>query len=202
MQKRSKSMIKWLIVFGIALLLSGLLGESKTAFYVSSELESDATSGEAGAPEKQLSYECKWQLPAVISHVVFAILLTLGIWLCTVIYANSKQTKELRRSCDSLSESLMRLETGTRKQLEELKKSFSELRFETLKQEGKFRFTKDMPLTEALAVHPDVAKVLFTRGLACISCPSAAMETIEQAAQVHGMDPQSILDELNKLLDS
>jgi len=201
MQKRTKSAIKWLIIFGIVLLLSVLFGESKTTFHVSSVLGSDATSGGAGAPEKQVSYEFKWQLPAALSHLSSAILLTVGIWLCTVIYRNSKQTKELRRSCDSLSESLMRLETGTRKQLEELKKSFSELRFETLKQEGKFKFTKDMPLTEALAVHPDVAKVLFKLGMACISCPSAAVETIEQAAQVHGMDAQPILDDLNKLLE-
>ncbi|MBN2209003.1 MAG: DUF1858 domain-containing protein [Candidatus Coatesbacteria bacterium] len=58
-----------------------------------------------------------------------------------------------------------------------------------------------MPLTEALAVHPDVAKTLFMRGLACISCPTAAAETIEQAAQVHGMEVQPILDDLNKLLE-
>jgi len=202
MHKKWKSTIKWLIIFGVILLLSILFGESKTTFRLDSQIGSDTASSGAGALDKQVTHQLRWQLPAAISHVVFAILLTLGIWLCTVIYRNSKQTKELRRSCDRLSESLMRLETGTREQFEELKKSFSELRFETLKQEGKFQFTKDMQLTDALAVHPDVAKVLFTRGLACVSCPSAAGETIERAAQVHGMDVQPILDDLNKLLES
>ena len=143
-----------------------------------------------GRPVSPLSYQLTW-----------AIVATIGVWLCTVIYRNSKRAKELRSSCDGLSSSFTRLETSTRKELEELKKSVTELRFESLKKEGKFRFTKDMPLTEALAVHPDVAKTLFTRGLACISCPTAAVETIEQAAQVHGMDVQPILDDLNKLLE-
>jgi len=201
MQRRSKSAIRWLVIFGIVLLLSILLGEGKTTFRVSSRLESNATSGETGAPEKQVSYECEWQLPAAISRVVFAILVTLSIWLCSVIYRNSKNAKELRRSCDNLRDSLMRHEREVRKEIGELKASVANLTFESLKRDGKFRFTKDMPLTEALAVHPDVAKVLFKLGMACISCPSAAVETIEQAAQVHGMDAQPILDDLNKLLE-
>ena len=135
-------------------------------------------------------------------QLIWAILATLGIWLSSVIYRNSKQAKELRRSCNNLSDSFMRLEQEVQKELRELKASVANLTFDSLKKEGKFRFTKDTPLTEALAVHPDVAKVLFTRGLACVSCPSAAGETIERAAQVHGMNVQPILDDLNKLLES
>lgn len=200
MSKKTTSVIKLLIVFGIALLLSVLLSESKTSVKVTSQYTASAEPGSMSVVEKEVDHWYVWQLAPPLSHLFFAFFVTMALWLCTVIYKNNKETKGLRRSFDSLSESLMRHETTTHKQIEDIRKSVSELRFESMKLEGKFRFTKDMPLTEAIAVHPDVAKVLFGHGLACVSCPSAAGETLEQAALVHGLDVQPILDDLNKLL--
>ena len=34
----------------------------------------------------------------------------------------------------------------------------------------------------------------------CLGCPSSQMETIEQAAMVHGIEPQSLVDEINDFL--
>ncbi len=178
MQQKSKSAIRWLIIAAMLFLIIRFSVRPHITVLF-------------GTAVSSISYQLIW-----------AILATIGIWLCSIIYRNNKLSKELRRSCDNLSDSLMRHEQEVQKELRELKASVANLTFESLKKEGKFRFTKDMPLTEALAVHPDVAKVLFTRGLACVSCPSAAVETIEQAAQVHGMDVQPLLDDLNKLLES
>jgi hybrid cluster-associated redox disulfide protein len=202
MQKRSKSAIKWLVVFGIILLLLVMFAGTTARFHLESKRAPDSSSIKAGESEKQLTVNYRWDLPTLWGHVFTALLLTLAIWLCSVIYRNSKHAKELRRSCDNLSSTFMRHEQEFLKELGELKASVASLKFESLKRGGKFRFTKDMPLTEALAVHPDVARVLFTRGFACVSCPSAANETLEQAAQVHGMDVQPILDDLNELLKS
>lgn len=177
MQRRSKLAIKWLVITAI--------------LFVFTQFALPQIRGLFGR-----------QISPLLGHLTWAILATISIWLCSVIYRNSKQAKELRRSCDNLRDSLMRHEREFLKEIGELKTSITGLKFDNLKRDGKFRFTKDMPLTEALAVHPDVAKVLFSLGMACISCPSAAVETIEQAAQVHGMDAQPILDDLNKLLES
>ncbi|MDD6734007.1 MAG: DUF1858 domain-containing protein [Lachnospiraceae bacterium] len=60
-------------------------------------------------------------------------------------------------------------------------------------------FTKDMTIGEMLRMNPEVAPVLMSAGMHCVGCPSAQGETLEEAAMVHGMDIDSLLDELNKL---
>ena len=35
-------------------------------------------------------------------------------------------------------------------------------------------------------------------GMGCIGCPSSQMETLEQAAMVHGLDVEDILKALNE----
>jgi hybrid cluster-associated redox disulfide protein len=35
-------------------------------------------------------------------------------------------------------------------------------------------------------------------GMGCVGCPSAQMETLEEAAAVHGMNLDNLLAELNK----
>ena len=46
--------------------------------------------------------------------------------------------------------------------------------------------------------HIDViAEILFGIGMHCLGCPSSQMETVEQAAMVHGIDPQALIDRLN-----
>ncbi len=178
MQNRAKSSIGWILIATVFFLLIRLVVRPGVTVIFGKSLS-------------PLTYQLIW-----------AALATLGIWLCTVLYRNISHIKELSSSMDSFRDSLMRQEHETQAALRELKESLSQLRFDRLKREGNFRFTKDMPLTEALAVHPDVPKLLFGHGLACISCPSAALETIGQAVEVHGMDVEPILEDLNKLLEN
>ncbi len=60
------------------------------------------------------------------------------------------------------------------------------------------KITKDMTIGQALQVSQDIIPVLFEIGMHCIGCPSAQMETLEEAAMVHGID----VDELMAKLDA
>lgn len=54
----------------------------------------------------------------------------------------------------------------------------------------------DMPMGELVLKHPQLVEVLTSLGMHCIGCPSSHMETLEEAAMVHGLD----LNEVEKLL--
>lgn len=58
--------------------------------------------------------------------------------------------------------------------------------------------TKDMTIRETLMAKPEAAEILMSFGMGCIGCPSAQMETLEEAAAVHGMNLDNLLAELNK----
>ena len=60
--------------------------------------------------------------------------------------------------------------------------------------------TKDMIIADILAVDPGNAAILMAAGMHCIGCPSSQMETIEQAAMVHGLEPQALVDQINTFL--
>lgn len=60
-------------------------------------------------------------------------------------------------------------------------------------------FTKDMTIGEALRVNPNIAPVLLDIGMHCLGCPSAQGESLEEAAMVHGIDPDELLASLNAI---
>ena len=56
---------------------------------------------------------------------------------------------------------------------------------------------KDMTIAEALKIKPGIAPILMSKGMHCLGCSIAHGETIEQAAQVHGLNSDELLKELN-----
>ena len=62
--------------------------------------------------------------------------------------------------------------------------------------------TKDTMIGELLQIDENVAPILLNIGMHCLGCPSSQMETIEQAAMVHGIDPTALVDEINNFLAS
>ncbi len=58
--------------------------------------------------------------------------------------------------------------------------------------------TKDMTIGAILREKPAVASVLMNIGMHCLGCPSAQAETLEEAAMVHGVK----IDELMELIDA
>jgi len=61
------------------------------------------------------------------------------------------------------------------------------------------KVTKDMTIGEVIRMNPKSAPVLMSFGMGCVGCPSAQMETLEEAAEVHGMDIDRMLEALNNL---
>ena len=64
------------------------------------------------------------------------------------------------------------------------------------------QITKDMTIGEILRTSPDVAPILMEAGMHCLGCPSAQGESLEEAAMVHGMDPDVLTARLNAFLEA
>ena len=60
------------------------------------------------------------------------------------------------------------------------------------------KISRDTLISEALKMNPKAAEILMRHGMGCLGCPSSQMETLEQAAEIHGINLQSLLEELNK----
>ena len=60
------------------------------------------------------------------------------------------------------------------------------------------KITKEMAISEAVRKYPKITFVFMDYGLHCIGCPMALDETIEEAAKLHNLDLQKLLDDLNK----
>lgn len=58
--------------------------------------------------------------------------------------------------------------------------------------------TKEMTIGEIIKVNTNKADVLMEFGMGCVGCPSAQAETVEEAAKIHGIDINELLDALNK----
>ncbi len=58
--------------------------------------------------------------------------------------------------------------------------------------------TRDMLIGEILREKPESVETLLRFGMGCVGCPSSQMESLEQAAMVHGIDLEKLLEELNK----
>ena len=64
------------------------------------------------------------------------------------------------------------------------------------------KITKDMTIGEILNIDYDLAGGLMGGGMYCVGCPSSQGESLEQAAMVHGIDPELLLARLNNYLES
>ena len=56
--------------------------------------------------------------------------------------------------------------------------------------------TKDMLIHEIISVDPGNAAILMASGMHCVGCPSAAMESLEEACMVHGMNVDEVISRL------
>jgi hybrid cluster-associated redox disulfide protein len=63
--------------------------------------------------------------------------------------------------------------------------------------EESFTIRKEMTIAEALRAKPEIAALLMSKGMHCLGCVIAQGETLEQAAEVHGLEVEDLLKELN-----
>ena len=62
------------------------------------------------------------------------------------------------------------------------------------------KVTKDMQIGQLLQLAPDVAPILMEVGMHCLGCPASQMETLEEAAMVHGLDADLLTEKINAYL--
>lgn len=57
--------------------------------------------------------------------------------------------------------------------------------------------TKDMIISDVLNMNQGTIPIFLQNGLHCLGCAMASGETIEEACEVHGLNCDSLIDELN-----
>ena len=60
--------------------------------------------------------------------------------------------------------------------------------------------TSDTLIGDLVLFHPETADLLFSIGLHCLGCPSSGIETISDAASVHGLDTYKLVAQLNNII--
>ncbi len=60
--------------------------------------------------------------------------------------------------------------------------------------------TKETLIGDLLKIDANVAPILFGIGMHCLGCPASQGESIEEAAMVHGIDPEMLVNKLNEVI--
>lgn len=58
---------------------------------------------------------------------------------------------------------------------------------------------KQMTIGEILMTAPEAAPILLEAGMHCLGCPASQGESLEEAAMVHGIDADSLVEALKAL---
>ena len=61
---------------------------------------------------------------------------------------------------------------------------------------------KETMIGELMQIDVELAPILMSIGMHCLGCPSSQMETIGEAAMVHGYDADDLVDEINSYLSA
>ena len=64
------------------------------------------------------------------------------------------------------------------------------------------KISKDMFIAEIIQVDQGLIPILLNSGMHCLGCPSAQAESLEEAAMVHGIDADALVEELNAYLEN
>ena len=63
------------------------------------------------------------------------------------------------------------------------------------------KVTKDTMIGELLQIDENVAPMLLNIGMHFLGCPSSQLETIAEAAMVHGIDPDDLVNDINDFIE-
>ena len=58
--------------------------------------------------------------------------------------------------------------------------------------------SKSTTIGELLVTFPESAPILMEIGMHCLGCPSAQGETLEEAAMVHGINPDELMKKIQE----
>ena len=60
--------------------------------------------------------------------------------------------------------------------------------------------TKDTLIGEAIRIDQGIIPILMGAGMHCIGCPASQGESLAEAAMVHGIDADSLVNAVNEYL--
>ena len=61
---------------------------------------------------------------------------------------------------------------------------------------------KSMIIGELIKLDENLIYILMREGMHCVGCPSAQMETLEEACMVHGIEVDVLVDAINEHLSA
>ena len=59
--------------------------------------------------------------------------------------------------------------------------------------------TKDTIIGDVIKENPNAVGILMSFGMGCVGCPSAQAETLEEAAIVHGINLDDLIEAINNI---
>ena len=62
--------------------------------------------------------------------------------------------------------------------------------------------SKDTKIGELMMMFPEAAPILMEIGMHCLGCPASQMETLEEAAMVHGIDSALLVENINAAMQA
>ena len=62
------------------------------------------------------------------------------------------------------------------------------------------KVSKDMLIGQLLQIDANIAPILMRAGMHRLGCPSSQMESLEEAAMVHGLDVDVLVNQINDFL--
>ena len=62
------------------------------------------------------------------------------------------------------------------------------------------KVSKDMLIGQLLQIDANIAPILMRAAMHCLGCPSSQMESLEEAAMVHGLDVDVLVNQINDFL--
>ena len=60
--------------------------------------------------------------------------------------------------------------------------------------------TVDMPIGDVVQKYPHSIEIFFRHGLGCVGCAVARFENIRQGAMAHGIDIDTLVEDLNQAI--
>ena len=60
--------------------------------------------------------------------------------------------------------------------------------------------TKNMKISDILALNELMAPFLMQNGLSCVTCAASQAESLEEACEVHGINVEDLPEDLNDVL--
>ena len=62
------------------------------------------------------------------------------------------------------------------------------------------KITKDTTIGEAITIDEGIIPILMSAGMHCVGCPASQGESLEEAAMVHGLNADELIENVNGYL--